>query len=228
MTTINTKIIKTIARHLDDKVNGIINWIPAKIISYNPEKSSASVKPLIDISDGEGGFIDIPIIPSVKVARHACGSFTFKLPFQEGDIVRLIFTNVGLDGFDGKQIDEDTTSKNSLTNCFVMPSEYSSEENSFEVNQMGELDIKMKKRITLEVGSIKILTSISDQMGKIIQGLTQISTALTALGGDATIPPMSPTPQPLTVKGAMIAAGVNIGQVATEITTLKQNLDKVI
>lgn len=65
-------------------------------------------------------------------------------------------------------------------------------------------------------------------MEKVITSLTQIATALTALGGDATLPPMSPSPQPLTVKGQMLSTGSQVSSAVIEITQLKQQLDQVI
>ena len=230
MTIANTKTIKAINRNLDEKIDGIINWLPAKIIKYDAEKHTADVKPLINISDGEGNFIELPIIPSVHVMQYSCALFSFKIPHKEGDIVRVVFTNTGLEGFEasGDVQDEDITSRCSLTNCFIMPAEYSNNTNSFEVTEAGELKIKMKKSATIEAGTVKIFTNISNQMEKVIASLTQIATALTALGGDATLPPMSPTPQPLTVKGQMLSAGSQVSSAVTEITQLKQQLDQVI
>lgn len=133
--------------------------MPAKIVKYDKVKSTADVKPLINISDGEGGFIELPIIPSVTVAHYTCGGFAFKIPHKEGDIVRVIFTNTGLEGFEanGNVQDEDITSRCSLTNCFIVPAEYSSEENYFEVTEAGELKIKMKKSATSQARTVKIL-----------------------------------------------------------------------
>jgi hypothetical protein len=212
--TDNSKIIKALNRILDERFEGINNWLPAKIVKYDTDKKRADVKPLINFSDGGGDFLAMPIIPLVPVMDLSCSLFSFKVPYQEGDIVRVIFTNAGVDNFEGIQADETVESRGSLTNCFAIPSEYSNNDNSFEVTKEGKLIIKMKKSITLEANSVKILSNISEQFGKVI-------TILQALSGNVVSVPAFNTPTPLTIASALSST-------ASQMQILKQQLDQVI
>lgn len=200
-----------------------INWLPAKIISYDTEKSTASVKPLIKVND-----VELPIIPSVKVMRLGCADFTIKIPHKAGDIVRLMFTRVGIDNFEERQSlsSENLFSKGSLANCYAIPTEYGNAQDYIEVKE-GKLTIKMQSNITLDAGGVKILSNISDQLEKVTEALDELGTVLQSLGG-AVVPPMSGSPQPLTVSGSLISAGGKVASASSAIASLKSQLDDVI
>ena len=84
----NTNILNQIPRTINDIVTNALNDsfygipCPAKIISYNYTQRTASIQWLVQISDGNGGFIENPVIPNVPVVSHSTSKGIISLKIQ--------------------------------------------------------------------------------------------------------------------------------------------------
>jgi hypothetical protein len=77
--------------------------MPGQVESYDAEKQTANVQPLIKnvVADPDGAQLveDYPVIPSVPVVFPRGGGFFFAFPLQAGDFVLLAFCERSIDQY---------------------------------------------------------------------------------------------------------------------------------
>lgn len=78
--------------------------MPAKVVSFDEDKQTAVVQPLVrdkilNRSTGDVGFVKLPIIQDVPVCFPSGGGFTLTMPVGAGDEVLLVFTDTSFDSW---------------------------------------------------------------------------------------------------------------------------------
>ena len=89
---------RVVKKMLDKAIKEIHTSLPAKIVSIDKQSLKADVKPLIKVKHGDED-VELPIIQEVPVCTIKAGGFIIKPPYQEGDIVLLLFSERCIDDF---------------------------------------------------------------------------------------------------------------------------------
>lgn len=194
---------------IQEEISEQKNWTYGRILSYNNETKRAEVLPLVKI-DG----VENKPIANVPVMSYSCGAFSFEIPYKQGDVVRLFFTNIGLSDFQGSEINEDETEINALNNCVALPCEFNQNaENFIKISESGSCEVRMLKSIVLTANEINVLENISKQNEIIIQ-------AINALCGAVVNVPSLNTPTPLTISSVLVQAKTNLETLNNQLKTV--------
>lgn len=86
---------------LDARQSDMWTGLPGIIVSYDPTKQTAQVKPAIQVSarqeDGSSKIVSLPLIPDVPVEFPSGGGFTLTFPIAPGDECWLAFSARSID-----------------------------------------------------------------------------------------------------------------------------------
>lgn len=93
---------EAIRRNNDNQSRNTRVSIPAQVVSFDPEKQTVQVQPLIrekiiDRATGKTQWVNLPVLPDVPVCFPQAGNFVMTMPIQAGDEVLLVFADMCLD-----------------------------------------------------------------------------------------------------------------------------------
>lgn len=82
---------------IDSRLANVNTCLPGRVISFDFEKSKASIQPSLKKRLLDGQIFDLPIINNVPVIFPRSGSFSMTFPIKQGDYVLVLFSQRSLD-----------------------------------------------------------------------------------------------------------------------------------
>lgn len=90
---INTNdLYDVIQGHISLNNESLFTALPARVVSYNPDKQSVKVQPTLDLYISESKTLPYPYLDEVPVVMPSAGGGALTFPVKEGDTVLLVFT----------------------------------------------------------------------------------------------------------------------------------------
>ncbi len=112
---------------IDHALRDVHVALPGRIVSFNADKQTASVQPLVKRRDfKDGGKISqasrMPVLNGVPVVFPGARGFHLTFPLQEGDDVLLVFAHRSLDVWqaNGGEVDPGDTRHHSVTDAVAI------------------------------------------------------------------------------------------------------------
>jgi hypothetical protein len=130
MTNPASDLAKLISDLVDRKLASSIYGIPfpARVIEYDFKTRTATIQGLVNLADGQRGFIENLPIPGVPVMQYCSKNFKASFPLQKDDEGLAFITRIGIENWlmrgktkDGKGQDEHTDTMGGMQNCFFLP-----------------------------------------------------------------------------------------------------------
>jgi hypothetical protein len=117
---------------MSQAVDGIFVAMPGKVESYDSEKQTANIQPLVSrpvlLDDGSKTIDELPVIPNVPIAFSRGGGYFLTFPLAKGDNVLLVCCDRSIDKYkssDGKtQIDPVDIRTNDISDAVAIPGFY--------------------------------------------------------------------------------------------------------
>jgi hypothetical protein len=116
------ELVQQIEQTAKSVVSEVHTALPAEIVSFNPQKGFATVKPIGKYRLDDGTRIDYPIISDVPVVFPFCQSASVGMifPIKAGDFCLLVMSEQEIDEFlHGKE--SDVSLQFDLTNAIAIP-----------------------------------------------------------------------------------------------------------
>ncbi|MEZ2410563.1 Gp138 family membrane-puncturing spike protein [Bosea sp. RCC_152_1] len=117
---------ETLRAMFDSFRSGFFTAMPARVVSYDPQKQTISAQPAIKAyqlqPDGTSKAVDYPVIPDIPVQFPGAGGQTMTFPVSAGDECLLNFCSRSQDSWQqsgGTQVPMDAGGNN-LSNAFAM------------------------------------------------------------------------------------------------------------
>ena len=122
----NSELVHRITETAQKAAERIHTAIPATIVSYDPAKGQATVKPTMKFTTQGGNIIDYPQVSGVPVVyqQHMGQKATIGFPVKPGDGCLLVVSEQSLDYWMYGQ-DTGTNLKFDLTNAIAIPGLFS-------------------------------------------------------------------------------------------------------
>ena len=109
---------KLIKNMIHDQLRNALVCFPGIIDSYDAQKNTASVQPLLRTQSDKGP-VPYGVIPDVPIMISAGGGYYIRVPFQKGDMVQLAFSAFDIHrAMEGSATDESEDIFNAA-NCFI-------------------------------------------------------------------------------------------------------------
>lgn len=175
-------------------LNGLHTAMPGKIVSYDAEKGTATVQPVLKFVRPDGTTMDYPQITGVPVLlqQGSSQSVTIAFPIQEGDTCLIVVSEQSMDFWmQGKETD--TTLAFDITNAICIPglfntgseiSKESCDDNSIILDSEGtRIKISQDGSIALKASTVKIEADALDITAKVkLTGTLDATDRITSSG----------------------------------------------
>lgn len=177
----NSELVQRIKETAQKAAEGIHTAVPGTIVSYDPAKGQATVKPSMKFTTKGGNIIDYPQISGVPVLfqQHMGQQATVAFPVKPGDGCYLVISEQSLDYWMYGQ-DTGTNLKFDLTNAVAIPGLFA-QSNTVVAEACSQdaiiIDVS-GTRITVKAGKVQI-----DAAEVIINGNTTVNGNFTTKGG---------------------------------------------
>lgn len=177
----NSELVHQIKETAKKAAESIHTAVPGTIVSYDPVKGQATVKPDMKFTTRGGNIIDYPQISGVPVLfqQHMGQKATVAFPVKPGDGCLLAISEQSLDYWMYGQ-DTGTNLKFDLTNAMAIPGLFA-KANSVVAEACSQdaiiIDVS-GTRITIKAGKVQI-----DAAEVIINGNTTVNGNFTTRGG---------------------------------------------
>ena len=206
MTTLNESVDAAI----ENRLSGLHTCLPARVESYNMEKSMVSVTPLIKKVFRNGQVISMPVINNVPLVmpRGSVSSLTIRI--VKGDGVMLVFSERALDLWLSKGGEQEPGDRRrfDLSDAIAVPGLF-----PFAAGSPAEEDATVLRdglvKVKLKSDKVAIGKDGGDEL------LDLLDQFLTKMIAATTIDPFSGTPQPF------------IPTVITDLTLIKTKLTTI-
>jgi hypothetical protein len=156
---------------IKDLVKGMLanvhTCMPGKIISYDPTKQKASVKPLLKRTYIDGQEMPFPVITEVPIVFPRAGSAGLILPVNPGDFVLLLFSERTMDQWLSKGTEATTLVERqfSINDAIAIPGLFPFTESGISTGNADvelvfnnqKIIIKANGNIELGVGTLRAL-----------------------------------------------------------------------
>ena len=80
-------------------LKGVNTCLPGEVVTYDPGKRTASVRPSVTLLTTDGETVDRPVVPDVPVLFPQGGGFSLSYQLVPGDSVLLVYSQRGISGW---------------------------------------------------------------------------------------------------------------------------------
>jgi len=196
---------------VDDNLIDLHVSMPAKVQSYNKDKQTVNVVPMLRraVTDGAGGFVtqSLPALADVPVCFPRVGAFFMSFPIKAGDFVLLIFCerNIGTWRALGSEADPGDLGRHTLDGAVAIPGIFPDSKpikNAHATNMVLGSDTNANGRIELTPTEVHLGAGASKQVVRVgddvDMGQFQCSGVGSSFAGIIWTPPGGGPPQTIT------------------------------